>query len=368
MTTQHIETLIIGAGQAGLSTGYHLKQRGREFLIVDGNDRIGDNWRCHYDSLRLFTPAWLNGLDGLDFPAEDRWHFPTKDEFADYLELYAFTSDLPVRMQTRVQRLSQSPDGGYLVDLGGDQIACDNVVLAVGSFGRMPVVPPFADDLDPRIRQLHSADYHSPEQLLDGPTLVVGASHSGLDIAYELAASRPVTMVGPSRGVIPVEWGTRLWKLGMPVIGFAFQHVLTRRTRLGRTVMGQTRHHGAPQLRVKERHLVERGAEWVQEHVAGVDTDGRPALADERAFDVANVIWCTGFRHDWSWVDLPVPMADGWPVEYRGVVEEIPGLFYCGMWFQYAFSSGEVHGVGRDAAYLAKQIVARAAAKAPVAA
>ena len=169
MTTQHIETLIIGAGQAGLSTGYHLKQRGREFLIVDGNDRIGDNWRCHYDSLRLFTPAWLNGLDGLDFPAEDRWHFPTKDEFADYLELYAITSDLPVRMQTRVQRLSQSPDGGYIVDLGGDQIACDNVVLAVGSFGRTPVVPPFADDLDPRIRQLHSADYHSPEQLARRP-------------------------------------------------------------------------------------------------------------------------------------------------------------------------------------------------------
>jgi putative flavoprotein involved in K+ transport len=111
MTTQHIETLIIGAGQAGLSTGYHLKRLDRECLIVDGLDRIGDNWRRHYDSLRLFTPSRANSLDGMPFPG-DPWAFPTKDEFAAYLELYAVEHDLPVRMRTRVDRLTAREDGG----------------------------------------------------------------------------------------------------------------------------------------------------------------------------------------------------------------------------------------------------------------
>lgn len=138
MTTQHIETLIIGAGQAGLSTGYHLKQRGRGFLIVDSGERIGDNWRCHYDSLRLFTPAYADSLDGLPFPSDDPWSFPTRDEFAAYLELYARTFELPVRLQTRVNRLSAGQEGGYLAFLDSAELSCDNVVIATGSFGRTP--------------------------------------------------------------------------------------------------------------------------------------------------------------------------------------------------------------------------------------
>ena len=357
MTTQHIETLIIGAGQAGLSTGYHLRQRGREFLVVDGNERVGDNWRRQYDSLRLFTPAKADGLDGLPFPTGP-WHFPTKDEMADYLELYAVTFDLPVRLQTRVERLTRDGDR-FVASLDGHRLSCDNVVIATGTFGRTPSVPAFAAELDPRILQLHSSEYRRPAQLPDGPVLVVGASHSGLDIGHELGASRPTTVVGPARGNVPLEWDTRALRLAFPLIKLGFNHVLTRRTPMGRKTMAQIRHHGAPQLRVKRHHLEERGVEWVEDHVTGASPDGRPQLADGRAFDVASVVWATGFRQAYDWVDLPLEVKDGWPTEYRGVVEGVPGLFFCGLAFQYAFASGEMNGVGRDAAYVARKIASR---------
>ena len=366
MTRQHIETLIIGAGQAGLSTGYHLKQLDRECLIVDGLDRIGDNWRRHYDSLRLFTPSRANSLDGTPFPG-DPWAFPTKDEFAAYLELYAVEHGLPVRMRTRVDRLTARDGGGFTAALGAEEVTCDNVVVATGTFGRTPRIPAFATEVDPQIRQVHSSEYRRPSQLPDGPALVVGASHSGLDIAYELAETRPTTLVGPDRGNVPLEWGSRWFRAAFPAIEFAFNHVLTRRTPMGRKKMQELRQHGVPQLRVKRHHLSARAVDWITEHVVGV-TNGLPCLKDGRTFDVASVVWATGFRQVYDWVDLPLPIADGWPVEYRGVVDTAPGLYFCGLAFQYCFASGEVNGVGRDAAYLADRIAARTTAGVPAAA
>ena len=236
MTTQHIETLIVGAGQAGLATGYHLTRRGREVLIVDGNGRIGDNWRCHYDSLKLYSPARFDGLPGMDFPG-DPWHFPGKDEVADFLELYAVEMELPVRMQTRVDRVVPRDGGGFTAHLGSDRVECDNLVLATGTFGRTPRVPDVASSLSPRIRQLHSTEYKNPAQLQPGTTMVVGASHSGYDIAYEVAADRPTILVGPDRGNIPLEWDSARFKVAMPVVVFLWKHVLTRRTPMGRKEM-----------------------------------------------------------------------------------------------------------------------------------
>lgn len=368
MTTQHIETLIIGAGQAGLTTGYHLQQRGREFLIVDELERLGDNWRHHYDSLRLFTPAYANGLAGMAFPADDPWSFPHKDEMADFLEQYAVTFDLPVRLQTRVERLAARRGGGFTATLSGSDLTCDHVVVATGSFGRTASVPEIAAALAPTVRQLHSSEYRNPGQLADGPALVVGASHSGLDIAYELAESRPTVLAGPTRGRVPAEWGSRKLKLMFPVIRFAFEHVLTRRTPMGRRAMQKIRHHGAPQLRVQNHHLAARGVERVEHKVTGVSAEGLPQLDDGRTLEVANVVWCTGFHHDWSWLDLPVIGEDGWPVEYRGVVDDVPGLFFCGLSFQFAFASMEVGGVSRDAEFVARRIAARSSDRAGVAA
>lgn len=360
MTTQHVETVIIGAGQAGLSAAYHLQSRGVECLVLDGIARIGDQWRDRYDSLRLFTPAYADGLDGLPFPG-DKEAFPSKDDMAAYLELYALTHDLPVRLRSEVRRLTTGNDGGYVVELENEQprerITCDSVIIATGTFGQEPKVPGFADELAEGIFQMHSVHYRHPTDLPVGPVLVVGASHSGLDLAFELGADRKTTLVGPARGNIPFEWGSRVMRRSFPLIEFIFQHVLTRRTPIGRKVFHQLRHHGSPQLRVKGHHLEERGVEWIQEHITGVSEEGLPQLSNGRTFDVASVVWATGFKHDYSWIDLPLPLEDGWPVEYRGVVEELPGLYFLGLAFQYAFSSGEMSGVGRDAAYVADRIV-----------
>jgi putative flavoprotein involved in K+ transport len=366
MNSQHVETLIIGAGQAGLATGYHLKRRGRTFVIVDGNQRIGDNWRQHWDTLRLYTPAKYDGLPGLAFPTA-RWHFPGKEEVADYLERYALHFDLPVRTNTRVERLEARPGGGYRAVLGDGAITCDNVVVATGSFGRTPSVPEFAGELRPDIRQMHSIEYQRPEQLQPGPVLVVGASHSGQDVAYELAQTRPTILCGPNRGNIPLRPESRRAHVLLPIAVFMFRHVLTRRTPMGRKEMLEVRLHGGPNLRVKEKDLTDRGVQRYESRMTGV-RDGRPELADGTVLDVANVVWCTGFKQVFDWIKLPILNDYGWPVEYRGVVDAAPGLFFCGLSFQYAFASMVFPGIGRDADYVARQIVARSSAARPIAA
>jgi putative flavoprotein involved in K+ transport len=366
MTTQHIETLIIGAGQAGLSTGYHLQRRDRPFIIVDGNDRVGDNWRQQWDTLKLYSPAKYDGLPGLPFPADD-WHFPGKDEVADYLERYALHWDLPVRMSTRIDRLERGSDGGFVATLGADTITCDNVVVATGTFGRTPYIPAFAADLDPAITQLHSSEYRRLDQLAPGRVLVVGASHSGMDIAYEVGDRHATMLCGRDCGQIPVRLESRRARLVLPVVFFMFKHVLTRRTPMGRKEKDEVRFHGGPSLRVKRADLEERGVERVTARVVGVK-GGLPLLEDGRAVDAANVVWCTGFQQIFDWIELPILGADGYPVEYRGEVEGAPGMFFCGLSFQYAFSSMLFLGVGRDADYVASRIAARARKAVPVAA
>lgn len=357
MTSQHIETLIIGAGQAGLATGHELRRRGKDVLIVDANRRLGDNWRGHYDSLQLYTPRKYDGLPGLPFPG-DPWSFPGKDDVADYLESYALHFDLPIRLQTRVERLQKTADG-YVAAIGDDDaIEAENVVVATGTFGRTPSVPEFAAEIDPAVRQLHSSEYRRPSQLREGSVLVVGASHSGCDIAYELAGDRRTILVGRDCGQAPVEWDSRRIRIGLPIMLFVFRHVLTRRNPMVRRHLDDVRHHGGPMLRIKRHHLAERGVERIEHRVSGV-VDGRPQLDDGRVLEVANVIWATGFRQDFGWIDVPIFDDSGWPEEYRGAVEAAPGLFFCGLSFQYAFSSMLLPGVGRDAAHVANAIAAR---------
>ena len=225
-------------------------------------------------------------------------------------------------------------------------------------------MPEFADRLDPLIMQLHSSEYRRPAQLRDGPALVVGASHSGADIAYELAESRPTILSGRDPGQIPVRLGTPMFRFAFPLIVFAFTHVLSRRTPMGRKEMDHFRFHGGPALRVKRADLLARGVERVHARVVGVE-NGRPLLADGRVVDVANVVWSTGFQQAFQWIELPVFDDHGWPQELRGVVERSPGLFFCGLSFQSAASSMLIHGASRDSAYVAKRIQQRRDCRAP---
>jgi putative flavoprotein involved in K+ transport len=357
IATERVETAIVGAGQAGLSTGYHLAKRDRPFLVLDEQVRVGDNWRRHYDSLRLYSPARLDGLPGMPFPASATT-FPTKDQMADYLEEYASAFGLPVRGGTRVKRVSRN-GGGYVVDCGDRCLEAKNVVVATGTFGRS-YTPEFATHLDPEIVQLHSSEYQNPSQLREGPVLVVGAAHSGADVAIDVAGGHRTILCGRETGEIPFDIEARpALAVGWRVMSFLARRVLTLRTPIGRKMRPEIRRHGGPLLRFKRADLDAAGVERTTARVAGV-RDGRPELDDGTVLGVANVIWCTGFKQEFSWIDPPVIGQDGWPKEERGVVESAPGLYFTGLAFQYAFSSMLILGAGRDAEYVAKHIAAHA--------
>lgn len=350
---ESVDTVVVGAGQAGLSAGYHLARLGRSFVIVDANTRVGDNWRCHWDSLRLYSPANRDGLPGMRFPGPAR-SFPTKDELADYLERYAAVFDLPVRSSTRVRRIDRVGDH-YVVDCNSVRFVAANVVVATGTHGRTPSIPEWAGDLDPAVLQLHSSEYRNPAQLQPGPVLVVGAAHSGADIAFEVARSHPTVLCGRDTGQLPIRIDSRCMAVLFPVVWFAWGHVLSLRTPIGRRMRGHMRHHGAPLLRVRRADLADRGVERVTARVRGV-RDGRPVLDDGRVVDAANIVWCTGFRQDFSWIDLPVFDAEGWPREQRGVVADSPGLYFTGLAFQSSFRSMLVGGAGADARFIVRDL------------
>src|SRR5215207_777241 len=143
---EHFETVIIGAGQAGLSLGYHLSRRGRPFVILEASTRVGDVWRNRFDTLRLYSPARYDGLPGMPFPGDPR-SFPTKDEMGDYLEAYARRFELPVRTGVAVDELSRDADR-YVVRAGDRRWEADHVVVASGTW-QAPVTPDVAADLDP---------------------------------------------------------------------------------------------------------------------------------------------------------------------------------------------------------------------------
>jgi putative flavoprotein involved in K+ transport len=360
-TTRHVETIVIGGGQAGLATGYFLKKHERDFVILDAGARVGDSWRKRWPSLKLYSPAKLDGLPGMPFPAP-RHSFPTGLEMADYLESYAARFELPVVSGTAVTSLERN-GRGYVVVTPDQTLTADNVVVATGVFQHEhAVVPEFASELDPGIRQLHSADYTGPEQLQPGPVLVVGAAHSGGDIAYEIAnAGFQTILSGRDTGQIPVDIETRKARLGFAVLAFLWTRVLTVSTPMGRKVKSEIRTHGGPLIRVKRAHLEAAGVERVLERTVGVE-DGKPVLGDGRVLDVANVVWCTGFRNDYSWIRLPVPVEDdGYPEQKRGAVATVPGLFFVGMPFLHSFSSMLILGASRDGKRVAQQIIARAA-------
>ena len=350
-STEEFETVVIGGGQAGLAVGYYLKKHGRSFVVLDANDRIGGSWRTRtWNSLRLFTPARYDGLPGWSYPGPG-WSYPTAKELADYLEAYALRFELPVRSATAVKRLAKEGER-YVVDCGERRFMADSVVVATGFYGT-PSVPDFASELDPRIVQMHSSEYRDPSQLRPGGVLLVGAGNSGADIAMEVSATHRTWLSGRDKGQIPFRIEHPLRRVVLPVLWFVASHVLTMKTPLGRKVRPHVLEGGAPRIRVKSQDLLGAGVECVAKTVDA--HDGLPVLEDGRVMDVANVIWCTGFRQDFSWIEVPIFGEDTQPMHERGVTSEL-GLYFVGLDFLYSFTSENVGGVGRDARHIARRI------------
>lgn len=350
----HLDTVVIGGGQTGLTVGYELQQRGREFVILDAGERVGDPWRKRWDSLLLFTPARYAGLPGLPFPAKGDTYVG-KDAIADYIEAYARHHDLPVQTGTRVTRLSRE-DGGFRVETTQGDMTADNVVVAMTDF-QVPTVPEFAPDLDPDIVQMHSSKYKNPSQLQEGPVLVVGLGNSGADIGFEVARTHRTYIAGKESGHIPFRiepWIGR--NVLVHIVKFVMTKVLNTSTPIGRKARPKMLGKPSPLVRVKPKDL-EEVAERVG-RVTGVE-NGAPVLDDGRVLDVANVIWCTGYRPGFDWIDLPVFDHDGRPIHQRGIVAEEPGLYFVGLFFLHSYWSENLVGMKVDARHVVGHLAAR---------
>ena len=364
MAERH-DTIVIGGGQAGLATGYYLEELGHDFVVLDASERVGDAWRNRWDSLRLFTEARYNGLPGMPFPASPH-SFPSKDEVADYLEAYATRFGLPVELGVRIEGLERSEDG-FLVTAGGRRFEARNVVVAMSSY-QVPKVPDFADELADDVVQMHSIDYRNPEQLQEGSVLVVGAGNSGAEIGVDVADEHETWLSGPDVGTVPYRpdsWFGRL--AGEPfVMRVLFHRVMTTGNPLGRRLRPRILSQTGPVVRVRPRDLAAAGIERVP-RTTGVQ-GGRPVVGADRVLDVENVVWCTGFEPDFSWIDLPIFDGEAHPkepVHERGVVPDAPGLYFVGLFFLYGLTSSLLAGVGRDAKYVVDHIAARPVGQRP---
>lgn len=347
--TERYELVIIGGGQAGLSAAYWLQQQDIDFLVVDAHARVGDAWRNRWDSLRLFTPAKYSSLPGLAIQG-DPHHLPTRDEMAEYLEWYAQVFALPVRNGSTVEQVRRV-GGAFEVTTNGTTLQAENVIVATGPFQK-PIIPVLAQDLDPSIVQLHSSEYRNPAQLPEGDVMVVGAANSGAQIALELSRSRNVVLAGRSVGSLP----RRI--LGRDLFDWLSKTLMRpgADTMIGRRLRRNVLRGTDALIGMSERDLIGPSLRRAGRIVAA--RDGKPVLADGSVVDVTGIVWSTGFRPDFGWVDAPVFGDDGYPRHHRGVTS-VPGLYFLGLRFLYRLNSSLVGGVGADAEYIASAVGAR---------
>jgi putative flavoprotein involved in K+ transport len=345
--SEHYEVVVIGGGQAGLAIGRHLVEQGRKFLIVEREHDVAPAWRDRWDSLTLFTPRRYDSLPGLEFPGEPDG-YPTRDEVLAYLQRYAATFDLPVRLGAAARRLSRATGGEFVIDLDDGRLSADQVVVATGAF-QAPRIPAFGAGLSADVAQMHSTGYRRPSDLPAGRALVVGGGNTGYQIAQELAAGRETHLaIGTRQPALP----QRL--LGRDLFWWLTKTGLINKsgeTRIGRR-MSQKETLVGPMPRLAKRL-------GVISHGRATGASGRTvAFDDGSSIDVDGVVWATGFRGDYAWIDLPLTDTDGRVKHSRGVTE-IPGVYMLGLQWQYSRGSALLGFVKDDAAFIGDRIAAR---------
>ena len=342
---ERYDTIVVGAGQAGLAAGYYLARDDSDFLILNGDAHVGDSWRNRWDSLRLFTPAAYSSLPGLCFPAPP-YHLPDKDQTADYLAQYAERFDLPVRASSRVTSLTRSDDF-FVLRTNARTFEARNVIVATGPF-HTPRTPAFAAEVDPSIVSLHSSEYRNPWQLPEGDALVVGVGNSGAQIALELSRSRNVYLSGRASGALPRRLAGRdIYDWIWPVLTRAHRNTL-----IGRRLREKSK-SADPLIGMRARDLTIPRITRTS-RVTGV-RNGKP-VADGSTLNVTSIVWCTGFDEDFSWIQLPVLDAARRPLQMRGISTSQPGLSFLGLRFMHTQTSALIGGVGADAEHVTRTI------------
>ncbi|WP_017578897.1 flavin-containing monooxygenase [Nocardiopsis valliformis] len=351
------EVLVIGAGQAGLSVGHHLGKAGLDFVLFDAAEELGQVWRLRWDSLRLFTSARFASLPGMPFPGDPE-RYPLKDEVADYFTEYAARFDLPVRLDHRV--LSVRPDGdGFEVrartGTGTVTVRVRQVVIAAGAF-QTPVRPAFADELDSSVTSLHSHEYRNPEQLPPGEVLVVGSGNSGVQIAQELSADRRVVVsVGSLGPALPQRFLGRDIFWWLSAVGLMSLRVDSP---LGRRLDRPDPLFGADLKALFDGERVRRVGRAVRAEGAEIITEDRERLRP------ASVLWATGYRNDWSWLDPALLGPEGRPRHTEGIGEH-PGLYFLGLYLMRSRGSALTGFVRHDAERIAAAARKAAAPRVP---
>jgi putative flavoprotein involved in K+ transport len=314
-------------------------------VVLEAGPEVGHTWRSRWDSLKLFTPAQYDALPGMAFPAPADT-YPTKDPVADYLQAYAAAFDLPIRLNAQVTDLRRVGDD-FEVRTADATYRARQVVVATGPF-QVPFIPPPAAKLDASVTQLHSAAYHNPQALPEGPVLVVGGGNSGFQIAEELAATRTVDLSIATRyPMLPQRRAGRdlfwwLTRLGVMRV--------TAGSRLGRRVQAR----GEFIIGTNRKRLERAGVRF---RPRLVDAEGRTVrFADHRLLeDIGVVVWATGYRPDYTWIQIPGVVHEGHVVHRRGVTV-VPGLYFLGLSWQHTRGSALLGFVNDDAAYLADRI------------
>ena len=404
MPTERVETLIIGGGQAGLAMSHMLSRRGCPHLVLE-RGRIAQRWRSErWDGLRFQFPNWSVRLPDFPFAHAHPEGFATSREILDYLCAYADRVEAPVRCDSAVTRL-RAGSGRFVAETAGGAIEATNVVVATGPYQR-PVLPALrpADS----VFQVHANQYFNPDQLPAGPVLVVGSGASGAQIAEELlrAGRRVYLSVGRHRrmprryrGHDLIWWletlgldRTPVEKRGpdraLPLITGAYGgHTIDFRefAAQGITLVGHVQAARddaiafAPDLVASlaagdapyaafldlvDAHVAEHGLDLPTEPEAGALRPDPACVAeplrrlDFRAAELGAVIWATGYRVDFDWIDLPVLDARGEPV-HRGGISSVPRLYFIGLQWLSRMNSSFLSGVGDDAAHLADHIASR---------
>ncbi len=338
-----LEVAVIGAGQAGLAMGYFLGKQGRRFAILEASDSIGAAWRTRWDSLVLFTPRRYDSLPGLPFPG-DPDGYPGRDEVISYLERYAATFELPVELNSPVKAVAPS-DGGFVLNLGARTLESEQVVVATGPF-QVPNVPAFAAELAPEVIQMPSTDYRNPSDLPHGTALVVGGGNTGFQIAEELSTTHTVHLaVGSRQTPLPQR------VLGRDVFWWLSKTGLINKTLDSR--IGQLAQRRETLVGLSPRAAKRHGVE-IKPRVVGAS--GRTVtFADGSELEVDAVIWATGYRSDYDWIDVPVFGEDG-RVRHRRGATDYPGLFFLGLYWQYTRGSALLGWVKDDAEFIAGRI------------
>src|SRR3954452_10357254 len=347
-TDNHYDVLVVGGGQSGLVVGWNLAEHDLKFVVLDAAPEVGHVWRTRWDSLQLFTPAEYDGLPGMPFPA-DAGTYPGKEDVADYLQDYVEAQRLPVRTGCKVTLLSRE-DGIFEARTDDVVYRARQVIVATGPF-QEPRTPDLSHDLTDEVTQLHSSQYRSPDGLPPGPVLVVGGGNSGVQIAQELAATHPVTLAIGSR---PKMLPQRL--LGRDLFWWLIRLGLLRKPADSRI---------ARRIRAKGEGVI--GADWKQLRRAGLATRSRAVdatgttvhCADGGTGDFDIVIWATGYRSDYAWIDIPGVVVDGEPAHRRGVTD-VDGLYFIGLSWQHTRGSGLLGFVDEDARWLVERVSAKA--------